>query len=304
METKIKRIAVIGLGLIGGSLAMSLKLNGYQVIGITKRANTLEIAKTAKVIDFGYLKLTSEILNDVDIIFIATPLSFIPGYIEEIGKIVKHDLILTDFGSTKFEICKVAKRALPENITFIGGHPMAGTEHAGFLSAQLGLFKKCAWLLTPVDENEQAKKSLTTLKKVINQIGAIPIIADPEKHDMAVALVSHLPLLASIGLCKLVKDLDDKELQKLAMTIASSGFRDTTRIGGCNPELSTDLMTSNLTQLSELLPKYYKELEAIVSLSKNQNGKLIETLSNVSQWRSKVYDTEGKNYLLNKEPTV
>ena len=300
-ETKIKHIAIIGLGLIGGSLAMALKVGGYHITGITKSTETIELAKQQRAIDQGFNEINHDVLKNIDLIFLSSPLSSIPGYIEEIAQIVKHEIILTDVGSTKLQICNFAKEVLPKNITFIGGHPMAGTEKSGLLAAQLSLFKNCAWMLTPLDESEKTKKTLALLQDIIRKIGARPILANPEKHDQAVALVSHLPLLASIGLCKTVLSLKDKELQNLASLIASSGFRDTTRIGGGNPRMNSDLITSNFLQVAALLPKYYEELEEIIKLAKESPDSLTALLSGINEWRSKLYNKEGKNTLLNKE---
>ncbi|MBI3591518.1 MAG: prephenate dehydrogenase/arogenate dehydrogenase family protein [Candidatus Melainabacteria bacterium] len=303
-QKQIKRIAIVGLGLIGGSLAMTLKSSGYEIIGITKKNETLEKAKKLKLIDSGSTELNSDVLKNVDVIFLSPPLSYISYYIKEVSKIVKHEVILTDVGSTKLDICKTAKSVLPENIAFIGGHPMAGTEQSGFNSAQTNLFKNCAWVLTPIDSSEKSKKALSLLQNIIKQIGAKPVISNPEKHDQAVALISHLPLLASIGLCRVVKDIKDSKLKNLALLLASSGFRDMTRIGGGNPELNSDLLASNISQLINLLPKYYSELEKMLELAKDKTDELRKVLSVVNSWRGNLYNSEGKNNSLSKESNI
>ena len=298
-NNKVRRIAIVGLGLIGGSLAMALKVNGYQIVGVTKKSETISLALARKAIDQGFTELNPESLSNVDLIFLCTPLNLIPEYIQEIAKVVKHDVILSDTGSTKLEICKTAKNVLPSNIIFIGGHPMAGTEKAGFLASEISLFKNCAWLLTPVGENEKSRKALEILQSIVTEIGAKPIFVNPEKHDQAVALVSHLPLLASIGLCQIVKNLNDTELRGLALKIASSGFRDTTRIGGGNPEMNFGLLASNFSQITLFLTKYKNELDSIINLAKNSPNKLLGNLTEINDWRSKLYNKEGKNALLN-----
>ena len=300
MSNRIKRIAIVGLGLIGGSLAMALKINGYQVVGISKKEETLLYAKNANVIEEGFTEINSNVLNNVDIIFLATPLSLIFEYIEKLRKIVKKEIILTDVGSTKVEICNFAKEKLPENITFIGGHPMAGTEKAGFLSAQLGLFKNCPWILTPHDESSKIKNALNILENLIIQIGAVPIITNAEEHDMLVALVSHLPLLASLGLCQMVQKTKSDSLKKLATMIASSGFRDTTRIAGANPNLSSDLISSNHKKLSQILPSYISELQSLLELALKDKKDFLKNISVLSEWRKDLYNSEGKNKYLTR----
>lgn len=300
-NTKIKRIAIVGLGLIGGSLAMALKVNGYYIVGITRKAETLSVAKRERAIDIGFQELNEESLKDVDLIILAPPLAIISEYLEKIGKIVKNEIIVTDVGSTKLEICNVAKKVLPENVTFVGGHPMAGTENAGFLSAQISLFKKCAWLLTPIDDSSKTKTAVNTLTKLYEEIGSKPLVTNPEKHDRAVALVSHLPLIASMGLCQVVRNLKDIELQGIASLIASSGFRDMTRIGGGNPEMNADLIRTNHTQVSSLLSLYGSELDKISKQAKDNPDAFLEELNHIHNWRSKLYNKEGKNNLLNRE---
>ena len=288
MKDRIKHIGIIGLGLIGGSLAKALKARGYYITGIDKKESTLKIAKKQKVINKGYTKLNKQALRNVSLIFLATPLSTIPFYIKEIAKMVKHDVILTDTGSTKQEICKIAKKVLPKNITFIGGHPMAGTEKTGFEFSDKNLFKNCVWLLTSVNKN--TKQEIKILQKIFKQIGAKALVTTLDVHDKAVCLISHLPLLASIGLCETVRNIKDKKLRRLAEAIASSGFRDTTRIAGGNPELNSDLLRSSNANLKILLTNYKRELENTLKEAKAQPNKLLKNLKIVSNWRNKLYN--------------
>ena len=304
MKRKPKRIAIIGLGLIGGSLALALKEKGYEIVGITKKLKTIKIAKKKKAINFGYTKLSKESLKGVDVIFLSTPLTYIPQYIKDIGKLIKDKVILTDVGSTKFEICNSAKKFLPENIIFIGGHPMAGNENSSFLASEKSLFKNCAWILTPSTlstphkNDKKTKQAIKVLENIITKTGAKTIITNSKEHDEAVALISHLPLLASIGLCQLVRKITNTKLKKLAQLIASSGFRDTTRISSGNAIMNSGLLTSNFPNLVKLLPEYKIELDKLIK-SANKNPTLVKkTLEEVSKWRSHLYNTEGKNSLL------
>ena len=287
------KIAIIGLGLIGGSLARDLKASGYYIVGISRKKETINIAKKENVINEGYNSLEGKVLNSVDLIIIATPLSQITSFIKQISKIVKSDVILTDVGSTKSDICSYAKKVLPPNIIFIGGHPMAGTEKSGFRASQKYLFKQCAWILTPLDKSKN--NGISTLLKIVKSTGAIPIITSAKKHDRAVALISHMPILISVALCQLVKNTRDKELLKLAQLIASSGFRDTTRVGGGNPELNKDLITSNLLQIAPLVVNYEKGIRLLIETVRKNPKQFFKTLNEVSDWRNKLYDLSGKN---------
>ena len=284
MKHKIKNIAIIGLGLIGGSLAKALKGKGYILIGIDKNSKTIKLALKEKVIQKGFTELTSKSLENVGIIFICTPLPLIKDYLNKISKLkLKKKIIITDVGSTKSEICKS-----PYSM-FIGGHPMAGTEKAGFASSKKDLFKNCSWVLTPKKNNP---KALSELKKVILKTGAKIILTTPEKHDQAVALISHLPLLMSIGLCSVIKNSD---IRDLSSKLASSGFKDTTRIAGGNPEMNSNLLISNLTVLKKLLPSYVKELNNILKTADSKPKDLYKKLNNASMWRNSLYNSKDKN---------
>ncbi len=292
VKYKIKNIAIIGLGLIGGSLAKALKEKGYKITGIDKNSKTINLALKEKVIQKGFIKLDSKALGNADFVFICTPLNLITDYLNKISKLkLKKKIIITDVGSTKSDICKHAVRHASGTSLqlFIGGHPMAGTEKAGFSASQKNLFKNCVWILTPTNKNNQL---LTVIKTIIKKTGAKPIITTPDKHDKVVALISHLPLLASIGLCKTVKESGFREL---ASAIASSGFRDSTRIAGGNPEMNSNLLISNLLILEKLLPVYIKGLNNILRMANTKSKNLHKELNTVSKWRNNLYNPRGKN---------
>lgn len=284
---KIKRIAIIGLGLIGGSLAKVLK-NKYEIVGVSKSKSTIQKALKQKIINKGYIDLNKNTLSGVDLIFICTPLSLITQKIKELSKVLDHEVIVTDVGSTKSEICNFARKSLPSNITFIGGHPMAGNEFSGIEYADKELFKNTAWILTPIKNH---KSSIKKLESVIKVTRAKVLISNPKEHDEAVALISHLPILLSSSLCKLLLGIKNKKLKTLAEKLASSGFRDTTRIAGGNPQLNFDLIASNKTQISKFLPSYINEIKKLSGL---KNNALIE-LTKITNWRKKLYNGNGKN---------
>lgn len=306
-KSNIKNIAIIGLGLIGGSLAKALKGKGFSVTGITKNPKTIKLALKEKVISRGFTKLSLKALENIDIVFICTPLPLIKDYLNKISKLkLNNKFIITDAGSTKSEICKYAKKVfspkhsilktqysmLNTQYFFIGGHPMAGTEKSGFTASEKDLFKNRAWILTPTKKDNVTLNKLNT---IIKKVGGIPIITTPEEHDQAVALISHLPLLTSIGLCQITKK---SKFNKLASMIASSGFRDTTRIAGGNPEMNSNLLLSNSIELQKLLPLYLKELNNLLKMAKTKSTNLYKELNIVGNWRSRLYNSKGKNNLL------
>lgn len=320
MKNKIKHIAIIGLGLVGGSLAKALKEKGFYIVGIDLNKSTIRLAKRTKIINKGSTKLSSTILEDVDLIFIATPLNLITTYIKAISKLkLKKQIIITDVGSTKTEICNYVKsifsnlpplwgearstklsgqslrqrrirlRRTISNLVFIGGHPMAGNEKAGFENSDKNLFQGYSWILTPNIKNQLTNIALENIKYLIKRIGSKPIITSPEKHDKAVALISHLPLIASIGLCKVIENLKDNKLKRLALNIASSGFKDSTRIASGNPLMNLNLINFNLKELTNLVPNYNQELTKLIKKANSNHKNLKNEIIKTYKWRKKLF---------------
>lgn len=296
MKNDIKNIGIIGLGLIGGSIAKAFKQENYHIIGITKSKETIAQALKENIIDNGYISLDPSYFKELDVIFLAVPLSLIKDYLKKLSELITHKIIVTDVGSTKDEICKFANKILPSNISFVGGHPMAGSENIGFKASSGDLFKNAAWIFTVSKKTDN--QTLKILQKLVKHIGAIPITISPQKHDLAVALISHLPLLISFGLCNLIKNCEDEELGNLAQVLASSGFRDVTRIASGNSKLSNDLIVSNINNIEKLIPLYVKEFQELMLLGKSNPKALVEILQGISNWRNKIYNSKGKNKLL------
>jgi len=252
---KIK-ITIIGLGLIGGSLGLLLKKKTKSfVVGFSRHRKTLREA-----IEFGAIdqqaKSLEESVREADIIFIATPISTIPNVFKQIAGLVKPHTIITDIGSVKTNIVEQALKILPQNVSFIGGHPMAGKEKSGIDNANINLLKNCTWILTPTKNTN--KQSLQKLISLINQIGCKPVILNTEFHDKAVAGISHLPAILSSILCAICgEEKDWIETQKLA----AEGFRDTSRIAANPPLLHTDFCLSNQNNINKLINNTIKELK-------------------------------------------
>ena len=200
---KIKKITVIGLGLIGGSLALSLKnleddfiITGYDIEG-----EAMNVAKYRNVID-RIANNYQDATEDADLIIIATPVSKIVEVINSIKKFLKKGTIITDVGSAKENIVKKVNELLSEEVFFIGGHPMAGSENEGILSATTDLLRNAFYILTPTDST--ASEPLLILHTLFTRIGSKVITIDPGEHDKNVALISHLPHILSTNLIELI----------------------------------------------------------------------------------------------------
>lgn len=227
------KIGVLGLGLIGGSIFKKLRELNYDVIGISASQKGEGI--------FGDI----ERLSDCNLVFVCTAMNKCLETLDRLENIMPANAVVTDVCSLKGFVCN-KKRPYK----FIPSHPMAGTEHKGFKNSFPELFKGAKWVLTPVFGNE----GLELLQSIIEQLGAQTIITTPEKHDEAAALISHMPLLVAQGLFMCAED------NPLALEMASSGFRDMTRLALSNEEMANDMFTMNSTNIEHGLLKLYKSL--------------------------------------------
>ncbi len=245
------KIGIIGLGLIGGSLFKDLTKK-YDVIAVSQSQNGDKIFKSY------------DVLKDRDLIFVCTPMNKTLAVLDELENYLSPDTVVTDVCSLKKF---VSEKQRPYK--FIPSHPMAGTEHKGFENSFEGLFKNAKWVLTG-EKND-------LLLEIIDFVGATPIFTTAEKHDEAVAMISHMPMVIAQGLMLAAKE------NPLALEIASSGFRDMTRLAMSNEEMANDMVTMNHKNIEQSILKLYK---AIGELTNSDYPKTIAELKNI---RSKMF---------------
>lgn len=248
------KVAIIGLGLIGGSLARAL----HEMVGINDiTAVNRSVSAIEAALEEGTITRGSRDMNDyvfdADIIFVCTPVLRAIEYIEAINRNVKPGCIITDVGSTKGELLRyVNSMASPP--CFIGGHPMAGAEKTGYVSGFTHLFENAYYVLTPGDRAQ--KEAVDTLVELVTRIGAIPVVMKAEEHDRVTGGISHVPHVIASALVNMVKELDtcDGKMQMLA----AGGFRDITRIASSSPEMWENIVLSNKGHIHELLTYFEK----------------------------------------------
>lgn len=285
MVKKLKMIAIIGIGLIGGSLGMSIKRVGMaeDILGIDLYQENIDIAIETQAITRGNIGF--EDLKYADIVFLATPVVASIKILKDIAPFLKEGAIVTDVGSTKVEVVRAAEQILPPSVTFIGGHPMAGSEHIGIQGADAYLFENAVYILTPTARTDAVK--LETLKAVIESIGAKVIVLEPEDHDIRVATVSHLPHLIAAVLMGTANEVDQVRSQTLAL--AAGGFRDTTRIAAGNPEMWRDIFLTNKAPLLEVLSIFKNRLSQWEDLLKgSMGGELLMELEKSREQRRQI----------------
>ena len=259
MKLENKVIGIIGAGLIGGSLALNLAQQGLKVALLVRNKQNF-IDKNANKLKANSFYFISEDFSDLqkcDFIFICTPLREILNTLELIIPYLKPEVIITDVGSVKTNICQQAQLILAKtiNINFVGGHPMAGTEKIGFENAFAELFTNRPWALMT-----EAQK-FPELIELISLTKANIIFTAAQEHDQAVSLISHLPLLLSIGLLNTVNNYADSNIKDLALQLASSGFDGMTRLAKGNQVLNEDLLKLNSSQIQKAYFQFCQEIK-------------------------------------------
>jgi len=261
MELKSKsseNIGIVGLGLIGGSLGIDLQRMGHSVYGLVHRESTAQRAKERGLAQI--ISTNPNILRHCSVIILALPLAELLNPSPILVEALPLDAVITDVGSVKNPILNTWKQLHPY---FVASHPMAGTHQSGVEAGVKDLFKGKPWIATP--EEKTNPKAIETIKQLAISIGAQWITAKADIHDQAVALISHLPVLISANLLKIIAEEKDPKTLRLAKSLASTGFSDTTRIGGGNPDLGLSIMKSNTQSILELIKLYKSSLEELES---------------------------------------
>lgn len=249
----------IGLGLIGGSIAKALRLRlpGTKLIAYDINAASLELAEKEKVID-RICPDIDDTFRACDYIFLCAPVSHNAENLLTLKSFLSPDTILTDVGSVKTGIHKQIEE-LHLQSQFIGGHPMAGSERFGYQNAKASLLENAYYILTPSDKVPSEKAD--AYRKLVETIGAIPLVLSYEEHDYVTAAISHLPHVIAASLVNLVKSSDSEE--GVMKMIAAGGFKDITRIASSSPDMWQQICLTNADNISKLLRTYIQYLNEI-----------------------------------------
>jgi prephenate dehydrogenase len=263
-----KKIAIIGLGLIGGSIAKALKdrLNITCITAVDNNESSIRQAIEEGYIQEGSTELNDSVYNS-DIIFLCTPVKYTLEYLSLLYGNVKENCILTDTASTKKEIISYIN-SLDNPPCFVGGHPMAGTEKAGFASSFSHLFENAYYILSP--SKNSSKEAFELLTEIIKGIGAIPIKLDAKDHDIITATISHVPHVIASALVNLVRQSDSPE--RKMQVLAAGGFKDITRIASSNPQIWESIILSNRQEVKETLNKLVKTISTFIEYIDNNNS--------------------------------
>ncbi|MEO1799888.1 MAG: prephenate/arogenate dehydrogenase [Cyanobacteria bacterium J06629_2] len=250
------KIGIVGLGLIGGSLGLDWRSQGHYVTGISRREDICKIALNRGIADYSGTDF--KLLADTEIVVICTPIQAIATTIKKIVPHLSPETIITDVGSVKQPIVEECSQLWSN---FIGGHPMAGTAESGINAALSNLFQGAAYVFTPTVESNP--DNVEKLKAIALDLNAVPHVCNAQVHDRAVSWISHLPVMVSASLLKACLEEEPNTLS-LAQVLASSGFKDTSRVGGGNPELGVMMAKYNREELLRSLYSYQDNLSEII----------------------------------------
>ncbi|ARV59243.1 arogenate dehydrogenase [Nostocales cyanobacterium HT-58-2] len=262
-------IGILGLGLIGGSLGLDLRSQGHHVLGVSRRESTCQRAIALGCVDEASVNMS--LLAKAEVVFICTPLGLIIPTFEQLISHLPSNAVVTDVGSVKTPIVQ-AIAPLWDN--FVGGHPMAGTADSGIEAAIPNLFAKNPYVLTPLATTSPT--AITVVEKIVHDLGATLYHCSPEEHDKAVSLISHLPVMVSASLITACMNETDANVLQLAQKFASSGFRDTSRVGGGNPELGVMMARYNRQALLNSLQRYRHQLDELINLIEQEDWVTLE----------------------------
>lgn len=279
-------VCIIGPGLIGGSIGLGLKKRNLTktVIGVGHRASSIENALKMHAIDIGILN-PEEAVKDADIVILATSVNQIIDTAKKVIPFMKSNAILTDVGSTKHYIVQQITHTIREDISFVGAHPIAGSEQRGVEFASPDLFTGCNCIIT---FSNKSPKGLETISSLWQLLGAKILYLTAEQHDETLAYVSHLPHL--IASC-LVNSIKQEHL-----VYGASGLRDTTRVASGDPELWINIFDQNRENVIKSIDQFMAELAGFKSdLLKKNDTLLLDRLKKAKLSRDSVFHNNSKN---------
>lgn len=265
-----KKIAIVGVGLIGGSIGIAVRKKklAKEVIGIGRRRSSIRKAISKKAINKGSIGFKEGVFG-ADLIIIATPVDKVMTKIKEVARYAKKGAIIIDVNSAKRKVVDYADRIMPKDKFFVGTHPLAGLEQSGVLFAAGDLFNGTVCVITPTRHTNGA--ALRKVKAFWRSLGAQIRVFDPEAHDRIVASISHLPHVLSYNLCNTVSVRE--------LSVAGSGFKDTTRIAKSDPRMWLNIFLQNSQNILSSIKSFEDNLSLLKSyIRKKDKGPLSKRL--------------------------
>lgn len=257
-------MCIVGLGLMGGSLALALRTDAARaifpverLIGVSRSQATLEAALAAGAVDAATTDLAAGVA-EADVIILAAPVRTILRLLPEVGRHAMPGAVVMDMGSSKAQIC-AALADLPAGLQPVGAHPMCGKETAGFAAAEAGLYRDRPFVLCPLPRT--APSALALARDLALAVGGRPLVLEPAAHDRAVAAISHLPYAVAASLVAAVAKRAAAD--PLAWALAASGFRDTTRVAASDVDMMLDTLLTNRAAVLDWIDAFADQLAGL-----------------------------------------
>jgi len=271
-----KKVCIIGCGLIGSSLARAIKKNNLakKIVSSNRSEVVNTKVKELKIVDDSSAD-TKKIADGSDLIIIATPLSSYEDVILKIKDILNPGIILTDVGSVKENIINLVEKNIPDNISWIPSHPIAGTEESGPEAGFSELFKNRWCILTP--SKKANEKDISLLKDFWEKIGSKVDIMEAKQHDYILSVTSHIPHLIAYNIVNTSLNIQD-EKESSIVKYSAGGLRDFTRIAASNPIMWRDVFIQNKMNTSKMIDKFIENLKDLKKAIENEDGKKLEEI--------------------------
>ncbi|HKW85649.1 MAG TPA: prephenate dehydrogenase/arogenate dehydrogenase family protein [Nitrospiraceae bacterium] len=278
MAVHFKQAAIVGVGLIGGSLGMVLKRQGLadSVVGIGRRVENLQMAVELGAID-RYVSDAKEGIHGADLVVLATPVDTYERHLKDWATCLEPGAIVSDVGSVKGALVEQAEDLLPERTYFVGAHPIAGREKTGVAAGSADLFRGARCILTPTRNTD--RQALQVIRELWEAAGSTVVSMDPFLHDQVLGAVSHLPHVVAFSLMNALIEIQERTVPAANQDLlahAGSGLRDTTRIAASSPEMWRDICLWNRENLISVITIYERHLATLKQLIQAGDGPGIE----------------------------
>lgn len=275
MSRPFQKMAILGLGLMGGCIALEAKKRrlARRIVAYNRSASRRQWAKKKGWCEEVFVDPRRAVAG-ADLIVLATPVQKIPALAEKIAGQLKAGTLVTDVGSTKENIVRKLEDLFPKGVFFVGGHPIAGREKTGAESALPGLFENRWWVFTPGRRKAGSSQALRRLRLWAEAMGAKTAVMTPKQHDQCLALISHLPHMVAYGLI----DTALKINRGRDLRFAAGGFRDFTRIAGSSPQMWSEICLDNQKSLLRMMDRFEKSFNRIRRLIERGDGKALTRL--------------------------
>ena len=265
MMTHFKKVTIVGVGLIGGSLGMILKRDGLadQVIGVGRTIENLELAVKLEAID-RYEQDPEQAIPGTDLVILATPVESYASHLKRWGPLLEEGAIVSDVGSVKGPLVEQAESLMPSGVHFVGAHPIAGKEKSGVSAATINLYQQALCLVTPTPQTNQ--EALEKIRALWESAGSTVRSIDPFLHDWILGAVSHLPHVAAFALMNTLDDLQQQTKGDVDLfNFSGGGLRDTTRIAASSPEMWRDIFLWNKDNVVKMIESFEEHLKRMKS---------------------------------------